>query len=434
MENPTEEEWAVATPAFCVNVGVAKTNCDRLNDACRGQGVHTRPHMKTHKCVEIGALQTAGTTRSEARIAVSTVLEAEVFAGAGYCDVICAVPVEKSKLDRLYALHSRLPALSVMIDSHAHVELLEAYCAGRLSDAVGRVGAADGSDGEGASLLLAARRLLVWVSVDAGYGREGAAPPLAVEVGAAVHASRRLRLAGVYSHSGNAYNCPGCPEEARTGAQGVGAEEARTVADVAAALARAGVPVPCVSVGATPSVFAGAVWSTSMAASAAPALPPGTRFELHAGNYPFLDRQQVASGSGRMEDVAVYVLSRVIGVYPHRNGGEFLIDAGGTALHKDTGGLLDWGCLGEDNTLVLRKMTQEVSVVGRVAGDDRPIDWGLYPLGGLVRVLPNHSCMTAAMHARYVTVEGPGPGTLHGKPELARDIKVTGSMTPCKYW
>jgi D-serine deaminase-like pyridoxal phosphate-dependent protein len=299
--------------------------------------------------------------------------------------------------------------------------MLEEFCSAQISAA---------SDSE--AMVLAVRRLGVWVSVDAGYGREGALAHGAVEICAALHSSRRLRLAGLYCHSGNSYNCPGCPSEARAAAQSLAVVEATVVSTLAADLAAQGIHTPAISIGATPSLMAGSVWSTAAIDAALSILPSTTELELHAGNYPFLDRQQVASGSAGMEDIAVYVLARIIGVYPDRNGGEFLIDAGGCALHKDSGGLDTWGCLAEDHSVVLRKMTQEVSVVGRAKGDATPIDYSRYIIGSLVRVLPNHSCMTAACHDYYVTVIGPGPGTL--QDANGGVIQVTGRITPCKYW
>jgi D-serine deaminase-like pyridoxal phosphate-dependent protein len=113
--------------------------------------------------------------------------------------------------------------------------------------------------------------------------------------------------------------------------------------------------------------------------------------------------------------------------YPAR--GEFLIDAGGCALHKDPAGIRDgsWGCLLDDPSLVLRRMTQEVSVVGRRAGAAGNIDLTRYAPGTVVRIVPNHSCMTAACHEVYHVVEG-APCAADG----ART--VVGQWTPCKFW
>lgn len=415
------------TPCFCVNVDVAQANCARVQKAIAAfpSRVRLRGHMKTHKSIEVAQWQ-VGDSSSNSRIVVSTLREAEVFADAGYSDILYGICIEPSKLDRCWALHKRIPSLTLMVDSLEHVSFLEQYCAHRIHACTPGSTRARPADEEDL-VLLSARRLGVWVSVDAGYGREGALPAAAAEVCAAVHSSRRLRLAGLYCHSGNSYNCPGCPSEARAAALTHAEHEAVTVASLATELAEQGVPVAAISIGATPSLMAGAVWSDRAVHAALQLLRAQTELEMHAGNYPFLDRQQVASGSAGMEDIAVFVLARVIGVYPDRNGGEFLIDAGGCALHKDSGGLDTWGCLANDHSLVLRKMTQEVSVVGRAKGSgSEPIDFSQYTLGSHVRVLPNHSCMTAACHEQYTLVKE--------IPGAAGEFTVEGTIRPCKFW
>jgi D-serine deaminase-like pyridoxal phosphate-dependent protein len=121
--------------------------------------------------------------------------------------------------------------------------------------------------------------------------------------------------------------------------------------------------------------------------------------------------------------VAAYVLARVIGRYPAR--AELLIDAGSCALHKDSGGLPPgggWGELADHPGYVLVRMTQEAAVVARVDGGD--VEWDAFPLGGVVRVLPNHACMAAAAHAVYHAVRRAAGGRR----------EVVGTWTPVKFW
>jgi D-serine deaminase-like pyridoxal phosphate-dependent protein len=56
--------------------------------------------------------------------------------------------------------------------------------------------------------------------------------------------------------------------------------------------------------------------------------------QIHPGNYCLFDRQQVASGSCTLDEVACYVLGRVIGVHSERSPREILVDVGACALHK----------------------------------------------------------------------------------------------------
>jgi D-serine deaminase-like pyridoxal phosphate-dependent protein len=73
--------------------------------------------------------------------------------------------------------------------------------------------------------------------------------------------------------------------------------------------------------------------------------------------------------------------------------------------------------------MVVTKLTQEVAVVS--AADGGAIDFERYALGSAVRVLVNHSCMTAAMFEVYhVTAQREAGG--------AR--AVVDAWRPCKWW
>lgn len=54
--------------------------------------------------------------------------------------------------------------------------------------------------------------------------------------------------------------------------------------------------------------------------------------QVHPGNYVFFDRQQAAVGACGEGDVAVTVLTRIVGHY----AAHMLCDAGALALSKDT--------------------------------------------------------------------------------------------------
>lgn len=122
------------------------------------------------------------------------------------------------------------------------------------------------------------------------------------------------------------------------------------------------------SVGSTPTAHAASQARSSLTLQRLrQELPPGVTLELHAGNYAFLDLQQLATraqpgldGHGsvpaKMEDVAISVLCSVVSTYPGRGAGktqtaaqlgsesslaqggdEALIDGGGIAFSKDSG-------------------------------------------------------------------------------------------------
>ena len=78
------------TPFLVVDRGILAANIERAQRWADDRGLRLRPHVKTHKCVEIGRMQTdAGASG----ITVATIGEAEVFADAGFDDLFVAYPL-----------------------------------------------------------------------------------------------------------------------------------------------------------------------------------------------------------------------------------------------------------------------------------------------------------------------------------------------------
>ena len=82
-------------PALVLRLDVAAANVARMQARADSLGCALRPHVKTHKTLELGALQTGGTRR---RITVSTLAEAQFFADGGFDDILYAVPITPDKL------------------------------------------------------------------------------------------------------------------------------------------------------------------------------------------------------------------------------------------------------------------------------------------------------------------------------------------------
>jgi D-serine deaminase-like pyridoxal phosphate-dependent protein len=113
------------------------------------------------------------------------------------------------------------------------------------------------------------------------------------------------------------------------------------------------------------------------------------------------------------------VLVSVIGHQSER--GWIITDGGWTALSRDRGTAthsVDQGyglvcdaagrVLAEDITV--QSTNQEHGILAR--RDGGPIDPQRFPVGTLLRVLPNHACATASQHACYHVVEGTAPDVL----------------------
>jgi D-serine deaminase-like pyridoxal phosphate-dependent protein len=141
--------------------------------------------------------------------------------------------------------------------------------------------------------------------------------------------------------------------------------------------------------------------------------------EVRVGVHMFQDLVMSGLGVCRVDDIALSVLVSVIG-HQHERGW-IITDGGWTALSGDRGTAthsLDQGyglvcdaagrVLAED--LIVKSTNQEHGILAR--RDGGPIDAGRFPVGTLLRVLPNHACATASQHACYHVVDGTAPDVL----------------------
>ena len=155
---------------------------------------------------------------------------------------------------------------------------------------------------------------------------------------------------------------------------------------------------PMISVGATPTM-----WHCDCLDGIDEARP---------GNYVFHDRTQLALGSCQAGDCALTVLATVISHQPESN--QVVIDAGALALSPDSGPVhLDpvpsWGMIVTDSAKMSLHPTLYVAAIsqehGIIKGKSRTGLAGL-KVGSRVIILPNHSCLTAALFDEYNVVEG----------------------------
>src|SRR5260370_4019000 len=82
------------TPGLVLDIAKVKRNAERMSRRIKQFGADLRPHIKTHKCIEVARIQTAG---HDGAITVSTLAEARAFAENGFSDITYAVPIERGK-------------------------------------------------------------------------------------------------------------------------------------------------------------------------------------------------------------------------------------------------------------------------------------------------------------------------------------------------
>jgi len=343
------------TPALLLDLDRLETNLARMAERARTLGVALRPHIKTHKCIEIAERQRA---LGASGITVSTLHEAQVFAEHGFDNLTWAFPLPLTRLPEAQAVAGRA-RLGLVADTPDTVAALERF----------------------------GHPFHVWLKVDCGYHRAGVDPcaESSLELARTLHDSRVLRFAGILSHSGHAYHAGSRSEMAATAE-----DERRVMTAFAARLREAGIYVPRVSVGSTPAM------------SVVERLDGVD--EARPGNYAFYDYTQTVLGSCALTDCAATVLACVVSSQPGAR--HSVVDAGALALSKDTGpehgphrtmGEIfedyDRGRLRADAHLV--SLSQEHGVVN-----------ARLPVGERLRVLPNHSCLTTACFDEYHVVQG----------------------------
>jgi len=344
------------TPCLVLDRTILTRNIRGMASAVSRLGVPLRPHMKTAKSIEVARLATQG---QPGGITVSTLAEAEYFLGHGITDILYAVGITPHKLERVCELNADDGQIIVITDDADMADVIAAH----------------------------AKPPRTLIEIDSGEERGGVHPDsdLLLEIAARLGGC----LAGVMTHAGHSYAGRGVGEIAR-----IAEAERRAVTRAAARLREAGYAIAIVSAGSSPTArHAGNLAGVT---------------EIRAGVYMFGDLFQSEIETHGADAMAVTVLSSVIG----RRPGRILIDAGGLALSKDRSTEAtphDYGyglALGIDGTqrfgrAVVRKVYQEHGVI-----ELDPAHPVALPIGGKLRIAPNHVCMTAAAHDRYFVVDG----------------------------
>jgi D-serine deaminase-like pyridoxal phosphate-dependent protein len=358
---------ALQTPALLLDLAKVRANAARMSARARSLGVSLRPHLKTAKSAPVARILTEGWSGA---IMVSTLAEAEYFFSEGFSDILYGVGVTPSKFERIAGLATR-GRFGVLVDSLETAKALVDYSS--------------------SSPL----RLDVHIEIDADGHRGGVAPQsqLLLDIGARLTQARDLTLRGVLTHAGEAYNARGT-----TALERCAAGERDAVVNAAVRLTKAGHQCESVSLGSTPT----AMFARDLSGVT----------ELRAGVFAFGDLVQAELGACAIEDIALGVLTTVIGHQP--GAGRVIVDAGWLALSGDRGTAdfpHDWhyGAVADP---LGRQVQVDVTVKranqehGLIEAREGILDVSRFPLGSRVRILPNHACATAAAFDTYAVHDG----------------------------
>lgn len=358
------------TPAALIDVSRMQHNIRRMQERMDALGVRLRPHVKTSKCMEVARAQAAAGATG---VTVSTLKEAARCFDDGVTDILYAVGMVASKLPAALALRRRGCALKIVTDSVASAQAIVAF------------GAEYGETFD------------VWIEIDTDGHRSGIRPEedALLEVARTLHEGG-ARLGGVMTHAGSSYEF-----DTPQALAAIAEQERAGCVRAAARLRDAGLPCPVVSVGSTPTALS------------ARHLEGVT--EVRAGVYVFFDLVMHNIGVCTIDELALSVLTTVIGHQTDK--GWAIVDAGWMAMSRDRGTgkqRRDFGygqVCGIDGSVmpgyVLSGANQEHGILSREGEPDRDIATR-FPIGTLLRILPNHACATGAQFPEYHAVSPTG--------------------------
>jgi D-serine deaminase-like pyridoxal phosphate-dependent protein len=356
-------------PTLLLDATRAQRNIARMAAKAQTQRLRFRPHFKTHQSADVGAwFRTADVTA----ITVSSVAMARYFAAHGWDDITVAFPVNLREIVVINELAARV-RLHLLVENLAAIDFLAAHLTAPVA---------------------------VWIEVDAGYRRSGvlwsdgdALTSLAGRIGAC----ERMTLQGLLTHDGGTYAARTHAEIADAYATTVGRlNHARNLLTDHGCLGLE------ISIGDTPACSVlddfGAV------------------DEMRPGNFVFYDWMQVEIGSCTWDDVATVVACPVVAIHPERN--DVILYGGAVHLSKESlrraDGSLNFGAVVylEDGGWSapipgawVRSISQEHGIVH---ADDAAFAELVQrvQVGGLLGIVPIHSCLTADLLKHYLTLDG----------------------------
>lgn len=135
--------------------------------------------------------------------------------------------------------------------------------------------------------------------------------------------------------------------------------------------------------------------------------------EHRAGTYIYNDRMMMAAGAASLEDCALAVYATVVSRATPERG---ILDAGSKTLTSDTGGLDGFGLILEYPKARIARFAEEHGFLDLAASDQRP------QVGEVVRIVPNHVCVTVNMADRYIMLRG---GEIVGELPVAARGRLT---------
>ncbi|MGF9564904.1 alanine racemase [Neorhizobium sp. JUb45] len=345
-------------PRVVIDEAVLNRNIEDMAALIGGRAA-LHPHIKTHKSLEIARLQKQN---GAAGFTTARPYEAAMLLRDGLFPVTIAYPLlNPLTIASLLREATSAEDIRFVADSHETVEALVA-----------------GSQEAG-------RKATVFIKVDVGLHRCGVDPNggAALEIAAAIDKSSDLAFAGLLSHAGHAYGAGNA-----VAITAIAESERAIMSALRKQLEAAGLDVPRVSVGSTPTIVSNAGFDGID--------------EVRPGNYVFYDLTAVRLGLVDRNNLALGVAAQIIAVNDHyaiaNVGSKTLssdLGAHGTSATKSFG---EAWMIGQDEPMSVAKLSEEHAF----------LEWsGKRPaVGTPVLILPNHSCPVANLSGGMLVLGG----------------------------
>ncbi|EGO63344.1 alanine racemase [Acetonema longum] len=364
----------LTTPSFLVDLEKFEQNIKETAELCQSNGKKLCPMVKTHKSVEIAAIQQA---HGAASFLAGTLDEAEQLVEHGFQEIVLAYPVAAAEnITRVIGLAKKAHVMISFDGFEAALQMQNRLAAEKL-------------------------RMDYLVIIDCGLRRFGVRPEKVLELARALSKLSALNFKGIATHPGHVYGVSCLSEIAK-----VAQEEISALETAKNLLSQAGFAVEIVATGSTPTLPFAAQNNTVTT--------------LRPGNYIFYDGIQIALGVVPHDRCSLTVLATVI-ANPSEN--LFIIDAGSKCFGLDKGAhsaalLQGYGMIKNHPELMVEGLSEEVGKIKATKATDLKV-------GDKIEVIPNHACAAANMTSflvghrngvieRIIKIDARGGSALNG--------------------
>lgn len=341
------------TPYVKIDVQKVKQNVNRMVTTLRKHNINHRPHVKTHKIVELAKLEVES---GAIGISCATLTELEVMAKNGIKNILLAYPlIGEEQCEKLCDILSTYDfEFTTIVDSETGISGL-------------------GNIGKRLN-----RPIKVYVDIDSGGHREGIQSSEVIPFVKKVVKNKWLHFTGLFTYFGHIYQFAKTDHPRKT------SEEANILIKHKELLEKEGIKVEHLSGGSTVS-------------SHYPEQLAGLT-ESRAGNFIFYDMNAVHLGIVNPENCALRVVAQVVS---KPLPGKATIDAGSKALTTDDPLKGDaYGYVITNPSLKIINLNEEHGYVVYNPEETK------VEIGDLVEIIPNHACVVTNLANQVFLYEG----------------------------